>query len=137
MSAQETGRTRTAIAIVCVLATNESIAIGDLELDAPRRMPAARHHQHTRMPDSCASIGISRKGKSSDGPVLGETGNRERTVRRAVHRLVHGPANLIRRHMAASPRALRKRTLRHTKGSFTGHGRSKGYFELANHGTIF
>ncbi len=122
-------------------ATNESIAIGDVELD--------------RLRDECRQLGIITQDagllrlyrdlkKGAKSPltvlVLGEPGTGKELFARAVHRLSpRAGKTFIAVSMAAiSPELFESELFGHTKGSFTGATADrKGYFELANHGTIF
>src|SRR6266850_1831983 len=122
-------------------ATNESIAIGDVELD--------------RLRDECRQLGIITQDagllrlyrdlkKGAKSPltvlVLGEPGTGKELFARAVHRLSPRTGKtFIAVNMAAiSPELFESELFGHTKGSFTGAmADRKGYFELANHGTIF
>ncbi|MEO5630858.1 MAG: sigma-54 dependent transcriptional regulator, partial [Nitrospiraceae bacterium] len=72
--------------------------------------------------------------------VLGEPGTGKELFARAVHQLSPRTGNtFIAVNMAAiSPELFESELFGHTKGSFTGATADrKGYFELANHGTIF
>ncbi len=122
-------------------ATNESIAIGDVELD--------------RLRDECRQLGIITQDagllrlyrdlkKGAKSPltvlVLGEPGTGKELFARAVHRLSPraGKTFLAVNMAAISPELFESELFGHTKGSFTGATADrKGYFELANHGTIF
>ncbi len=122
-------------------ATNEPIAIGDVELD--------------RLRDECRQLGIItqdasllrlyqdlKKGAKSSLTVLvlGEPGTGKELFARAVHRLSQRTGKtFIAVNMAAiSPELFESELFGHSKGSFTGATADRrGYFELANHGTIF
>lgn len=122
-------------------ATNEPVAIGDVELD--------------RLRDECRQLGIItqhlgflrlyrdlKKGAKSSLTVLvlGEPGTGKELFARAVHRLSPRTGKtFIAVNMAAiSPELFESELFGHTKGSFTGATADRrGYFELANHGTIF
>lgn len=72
--------------------------------------------------------------------LLGEPGTGKELFARAVHRLSpRSSRTFIAVNMAAvSPELFESELFGHTKGSFTGAGADRrGYFELANHGTIF
>jgi len=122
-------------------ATNEPIMIGDVELD--------------RLRDECRQLGIITQDagllrhyrdlkKGAKSPltvlVLGEPGTGKELFARAVHRLSPRTGKtFIAVNMAAiSPELFESELFGHSKGSFTGATADrKGYFELANHGTIF
>lgn len=122
-------------------ATNEPMAIGDVELD--------------RLRDECRQLGIITQDpgllrlyrdlkKGAKSPltvlVLGEPGTGKELFARAVHRLSPRTGKtFIAVNMAAiSPELFESELFGHTKGSFTGATADRrGYFELANHGTIF
>lgn len=72
--------------------------------------------------------------------LLGEPGTGKELFARAVHRLSpRAGKTFIAVNMAAiSPELFESELFGHTKGSFTGATADRrGYFELANHGTIF
>lgn len=116
-------------------------AIGDAELDQLR--------------NECGLLGIVtqdtallrlfrdvKKGAGSPLTVLllGEPGTGKELFARAVHRLSpRSNRTFIAVNMAAvSPELFESELFGHTKGSFTGATADRrGYFELANHGTIF
>lgn len=122
-------------------ATSEPTSIGDLELD--------------RLRDECRQLGIVtqdtgllrlyrdlKKGARSPLTVLllGEPGTGKELFARAVHRLSprSGKTFLAVNMAAISPELFESELFGHTKGSFTGATADRrGYFELANHGTIF
>lgn len=122
-------------------ATNEPMAIGDGELD--------------RLRDECRQLGIMTQDSSllrlyrdlkrgAKSPltvlVLGEPGTGKELFARAVHRLSPRTGKtFIAVNMAAiSPELFESELFGHTRGSFTGATADRrGYFELANHGTIF
>ncbi|SPP63463.1 sigma 54-interacting transcriptional regulator [Nitrospira lenta] len=83
-----------------------------------------------------------KKGAGSPLTVLflGEPGTGKELFARAVHRLSpRSSRTFIAVNMAAiSPELFESELFGHTKGSFTGATADRrGYFELANHGTIF
>ena len=122
-------------------ATSEPMAMGDVELD--------------RLRNECRQLGIItqdaglmrlyrdlRKGAKSPLTVLvlGEPGTGKELFARAVHRLSpRAGKTFIAVNMAAiSPELFESELFGHSKGSFTGAtGDRRGYFEMANHGTIF
>jgi transcriptional regulator with PAS, ATPase and Fis domain/CHASE2 domain-containing sensor protein len=122
-------------------ATSEPLAMGNVDLD--------------RLRDECRQLGIIthdagllrlyrdlKKGAKSPLTVLvlGEPGTGKELFARAVHRLSpRAGKTFIAVNMAAiSPELFESELFGHTKGSFTGATADrKGYFELANHGTIF
>ena len=122
-------------------ATSEPFAMGDVELD--------------RLRDECRQLGIITQDqgllrlyrdlkKGAKSPltvlVLGEPGTGKELFARAVHRLSpRAGKTFIAVNMAAiSPELFESELFGHTRGSFTGAmADRKGYFELANHGTIF
>ena len=122
-------------------ATSEPTALGDVELD--------------RLREECRQLGIHtqdsgllrlyrdlKKGAKSTLTVLllGEPGTGKELFARAVHRLSPRTSKtFIAVNMAAiSPELFESELFGHTKGSFTGAvADRRGYFELANHGTIF
>ncbi len=122
-------------------ATSQPIAMGDVDLD--------------RLRDECRQLGIItqdagllrlyrdlKKGAKSllTVLVLGEPGTGKELFARAVHRLSPRTGKtFIAVNMAAiSPELFESELFGHSKGSFTGATADRrGYFELANHGTIF
>jgi transcriptional regulator with PAS, ATPase and Fis domain/CHASE2 domain-containing sensor protein len=122
-------------------ATSQPVAIGDGELD--------------RLQDECRQLGIITQDagllrlyrdlkKGAKSPltvlVLGEPGTGKELFARAVHRLSpRAGKTFIAVNMAAiSPELFESELFGHSKGSFTGATADRrGYFELANHGTIF
>jgi transcriptional regulator with PAS, ATPase and Fis domain len=122
-------------------ATTEPMAIGNGEL--------------VRLRDECRQLGIMTQDSSllrlyrdlkrgAKSPltvlVLGEPGTGKELFARAVHRLSPRTGKtFIAVNMAAiSPELFESELFGHTRGSFTGATTDRrGYFELANHGTIF
>ena len=122
-------------------ATSQPVAMGDVELD--------------RLQDECRQLGIITQDaallrlyrdlkKGAKSPltvlVLGEPGTGKELFARAVHRLSpRAGKTFIAVNMAAiSPELFESELFGHSKGSFTGATADRrGYFELANHGTIF
>jgi transcriptional regulator with PAS, ATPase and Fis domain/CHASE2 domain-containing sensor protein len=122
-------------------ATSEPVAVGDAELD--------------RLREECRQFGIItqdsgllrlyrdlKKGAKSPLTILllGEPGTGKELFARAAHRLSPRTGKtFIAVNMAAiSPELFESELFGHMKGSFTGAtGDRRGYFELANHGTIF
>lgn len=122
-------------------ATTEPMPIGNVELD--------------RLRDECRQLGLVtrdtgllkiyrdlKKGAKSTLTVLllGEPGTGKELFARAVHRLSPRTGKpFIAVNMAAiSPDLFESEFFGHTKGSFSGATTERrGYFELANHGTIF
>jgi len=120
---------------------SEPTALGDVELH--------------RLRDECGQLGIVtqdttllrlyrdlKKGAKSQLTVLllGEPGTGKELFARAVHRLSQRTnKTFIAVNMAAiSPELFESELFGHTRGSFTGATADRrGYFELANHGTIF
>ena len=108
-----------------------------------------------RLQDECRSLGIITQNagllrlyhdlkKIARSPLtvllLGEPGTGKELFARAVHRLSPRTGRtFIAVNMAAiSPELFESELFGHVKGSFTGAtGDRRGYFELANHGTIF
>jgi transcriptional regulator with PAS, ATPase and Fis domain/CHASE2 domain-containing sensor protein len=108
-----------------------------------------------RLKDECRALGIItqhpvllrmfrdlKKGAASPLTVLllGEPGTGKELFARAVHRLSPRSSRpFVAVNMAAiSPELFESELFGHVKGSFTGATADRrGYFELANHGTIF
>jgi transcriptional regulator with PAS, ATPase and Fis domain len=122
-------------------AATASSTLGDAEID--------------RLQDECRQLGIVTRNagllrlyrdmkKGARAPLtvllLGEPGTGKELFARAVHRLSpRSGKTFIAVNMAAvSPELFESELFGHTKGSFTGATADRrGYFELANHGTIF
>jgi transcriptional regulator with PAS, ATPase and Fis domain len=122
-------------------ATTEPMLIGDGEL--------------VRLRDECRQLGIMTQDsallrlyrdlkRGAKSPltvlVLGEPGTGKELFARAVHRLSPRTGKtFVAVNMAAiSPELFESELFGHTRGSFTGATTDRrGYFELANHGTIF
>jgi transcriptional regulator with PAS, ATPase and Fis domain/CHASE2 domain-containing sensor protein len=122
-------------------ATSQPMAMGNVELD--------------RLRDECRQLGIITQDASllrlyrdlkrgAKSPltvlVLGEPGTGKELFARAAHRLSPRTGKtFIAVNMAAiSPELFESELFGHSKGSFTGATADRrGYFELANHGTIF
>lgn len=122
-------------------ATTEPMPLADAELN--------------RLRDECRQLGLItqdtgllrlyrdlKKGATSALTVLllGEPGTGKELFARAVHRLSPrtGKTFIAVNMAAVSPELFESELFGHTKGSFTGATADRrGYFELANHGTIF
>ena len=122
-------------------ASSDSSTLADTELE--------------RLKDECRALGIItqhpvllrmfrdlKKGAGSPLTVLllGEPGTGKELFARAVHRLSPraGRAFVAVNMAAISPELFESELFGHIKGSFTGATADRrGYFELANHGTIF
>ncbi|HSL05756.1 MAG TPA: sigma 54-interacting transcriptional regulator [Nitrospiraceae bacterium] len=122
-------------------ATNEPVAIGDVELDR-LRVECRQLGIITQDPNLLRLYRDLKKGAKSPLTVLvlGEPGTGKELFARATHRLSPRTGKtFIAVNMAAiSPELFESELFGHTKGSFTGATADRrGYFELANHGTIF
>jgi len=122
-------------------ATNEPMVIGDAELDRLRD-ECRQHGIITQDPDLLRLYRDLKKGAKSPLTVLvlGEPGTGKELFARAAHRLSPRTGKtFIAVNMAAiSPELFESELFGHTRGSFTGATADRrGYFELANHGTIF
>ena len=122
-------------------ASTDSGAVGDAELD--------------QLKQECRGLGVItqdrtllrmfrdvKRGATSPLTVLllGEPGTGKELFARAVHRISpRANKTFIAVNMAAiSPELFESELFGHMKGSFTGASADRrGYFELANHGTIF
>ena len=122
-------------------AGSASGAIGDAALDQLR----SDCHQLGIVTQDPALLRLFRDVKKGAGSpltvlLLGEPGTGKELFARAVHRLSpRSSRTFIAVNMAAiSPELFESELFGHTKGSFTGASTDRrGYFELANHGTIF
>ncbi|HJS67008.1 MAG TPA: sigma 54-interacting transcriptional regulator, partial [Nitrospiraceae bacterium] len=122
-------------------ATNEPMAIGDAELDRLRD-ECRQHGIITQDPNLLGLYRDLKKGAKSPLTVLvlGEPGTGKELFARAAHRLSSRTGKtFIAVNMAAiSPELFESELFGHTRGSFTGATADRrGYFELADHGTIF
>lgn len=122
-------------------ATSEPLAIGDVEFDHLRD-ECRLHGIITQDPSLLRLYRDLKKGARSTLTVLvlGEPGTGKELFARAVHRLSPRTGKtFIAVNMAAiSPELFESELFGHTRGSFTGATADRrGYFELANHGTIF
>ncbi|MCC6139391.1 MAG: sigma 54-interacting transcriptional regulator [Nitrospira sp.] len=116
-------------------------SIGDAELDQLRN-DCRQLGIVTQDPSLLRLFRDVKKGARSPLTVLllGEPGTGKELFARAVHRLSpRSSRTFIAVNMAAiSPELFESELFGHTKGSFTGATADRrGYFELANHGTIF
>ena len=111
--------------------------------------------EHERLKDECRALGIITQHpvllgmfrnlkKAAASPLtvllLGEPGTGKELFARGVHRLSpRAGRTFVAVNMAAiSPELFESELFGHVKGSFTGaRADRRGYFELANHGTIF
>ncbi|HJT19955.1 MAG TPA: sigma 54-interacting transcriptional regulator, partial [Nitrospira sp.] len=118
-----------------------SVSIGDAELDQLRH-ECRSFGIVTRDPALLRMFRDLKKGAKSSLSVLllGEPGTGKELFARAVHRLSpRSGKTFIAVNMAAiSPELFESELFGHVKGSFTGAtAERRGYFELADHGTIF
>jgi len=119
----------------------DSGAIGDAELDQLKQ-ECRPHDIITQDPALLRMFRDVKKGAASPLTVLflGEPGTGKELFARAVHRLSpRANKTFIAVNMAAiSPELFESELFGHMKGSFTGASTDRrGYFELANRGTIF
>ena len=122
-------------------AASAPTAMGDVELDRLRE-ECRRLNIITQDAGLLRLYRDLKKGAKSQLTVLllGEPGTGKELFARAVHRLSpRASKTFIAVNMAAiSPELFESELFGHTKGSFTGATADRrGYFELANHGTIF
>jgi transcriptional regulator with PAS, ATPase and Fis domain len=122
-------------------AETTSASIGDAELDQLRN-ECRSFGIVTRDPALLRMFRDLKKGAKSLLTVLllGEPGTGKELFARAVHQLSpRGRKTFIAVNMAAiSPELFESELFGHVKGSFTGAtAERRGYFELADHGTIF
>jgi len=122
-------------------ASTDSGAIGDAELDQLKQ-ECRPHDIITQDPTLLRMFRDVKKGAASPLTVLflGEPGTGKELFARAVHRLSpRANKTFIAVNMAAiSPELFESELFGHMKGSFTGASTDRrGYFELANRGTIF
>jgi len=122
-------------------ASTKSATISDAELDQ-LRSECRQLGIITQDPSLLRLFRDVKKGAKSPLTVLllGEPGTGKELFARAVHRLSpRSSKTFIAVNMAAvSPELFESELFGHTKGSFTGATTDRrGYFELANHGTIF
>lgn len=122
-------------------ASTEAGAVGDALLDQLRN-ECRQLGIITQDPTLLRMFRDVKKGAKSPLTVLllGEPGTGKELFAKAVHRLSsRGSKTFIAVNMAAiSPELFESELFGHMKGSFTGATADRrGYFELANHGTIF
>ncbi|HEU4684552.1 MAG TPA: sigma 54-interacting transcriptional regulator [Nitrospira sp.] len=118
-----------------------SPVLGQAELDHLRE-ECRQHGIVTEDPVLLRLFRDVKKGAASSLTVLllGEPGTGKELFARAIHRLSPRARNsFIAVNMAAvSPELFESELFGHVKGSFTGASADRrGFFELANHGTIF
>ncbi len=122
-------------------ASTDSIAVGDAELEGLKR-DCRQLGIITQDPRLLRMYRDVKKGAASSLTVLllGEPGTGKELFARAVHRLsLRASKPFVAVNMAAiSPELFESELFGHVKGSFTGASTDRrGYFELANSGTIF
>jgi len=122
-------------------AASRPTALADTELERLRRQ-CAEVGIVTRDPAVLALFRDLQKAARATLPILlaGEPGTGKELFARAAHRLSPRAAGpFVAVNMAAvSPELFESELFGHVRGSFTGAvGERKGYFEQADHGTIF
>jgi DNA-binding NtrC family response regulator len=122
-------------------AASRPTALADTELERLRRL-CAELGIVTRDPAVLALVRDLQKAARATLPILlaGEPGTGKELFARAVHSLSPRTAGpFVAVNMAAvSPELFESELFGHVRGSFTGAvGDRKGYFEQADHGTIF
>ena len=122
-------------------ASTESGSIGDAELEQLRK-ECQQLGIMTQAPSLLSIFRDVKKGAATPltALLLGEPGTGKELFARAIHRLSPRTRNaFVAVNMAAvSPELFESELFGHIKGSFTGAmSDRRGYFELANRGTIF